>query len=197
MTSGRVTREWDLVCALATVGVGSSGGSNIFAQVILPWMLLIWVLLSLLVLGAMVAVAAVVGAGGLVGRAASDSGGDRLGRSGRRLGAVLVAGSAVGLVVWMSAFLRDPVVIVDGGRTHCSAPIGDDLLPRVAEQCDAQGHDRRMQALVAGLTAGSATAIVLWSASRSWRRRSGRGSSSQQTWDGVDKSNGSRRLATE
>jgi hypothetical protein len=133
-------------------------------------MLLFLACLLVLLVGVIVAAAAVRSAGALAGRVAFSSGGDRLGRGGRRLAAVLVAGSAVGSVVWVSALLRDPIVVLDGKREHCSAPIGEDLPAPVLEQCDAQAHDRKLQGLVAGLTAASATALALLSAGRSGRR---------------------------
>jgi hypothetical protein len=135
--------------------------------------MLLFTLLLMLMLGLVVAIAALAGAGRLVGSAARGSAGDRQARRARRLAAVLAASSVVGLVVWMSGFFRDQVIVVDGERTRCSVPIGEDLPRRVAEQCDAQSYDRSMQARAAGLTAAVASAIVLWAATG--RRRHGRG----------------------
>jgi hypothetical protein len=129
-------------------------------------MVLFLMVVTLLLLGVLVAVTAVVGAGRLVGRAAAGRRGGSQAGLARRVIVVLAAGAAVGAVVWASAFLRDPLVVVDGTRTLCAEGIGEDLAPPVQEQCDAQGHDRRIQALVAGATAAAATAIVACSVIR-------------------------------
>lgn len=128
--------------------------------------MLLLALLLLLLLGLVVAAVALAGAGRLVGRAACGRAGEGWPGRWRRLGPVLAASSLVGLAVWMSGSVRDPVVVIDGEPTSCSVGIGDDDLPnRVVEQCDAQDHDRSMQARVAALTATAASAITLWAAS--------------------------------
>lgn len=134
--------------------------------------MLLLALVLLLVTGLAVGVAAVVAVGRLLGGAALIPGEDRRARRWRRLGVVLAASSVVGLAVWLSAFARDPVVVVAGGRTTCAAGIGDDLPRPVLEQCDAQRHDRSMQALVAGLTAAVASATALSAAGQVMRARS-------------------------
>ena len=133
-------------------------------------MLLFLMLVMLLLFGLVVAVAAVVGAGRLVGRAAVGRRGGTQPSLARTVIAVLAVGAAVGAVVWASAFFRDPLVVVNGTRTLCAEGIGEDLSPPVQEQCDAQGHDRRIQALVAGAMAAAATAIVACSVIRTISR---------------------------
>lgn len=122
-------------------------------------------LLLLLLLGLVVAAVALAGIGRLVGTAACGRAGEVLPRRGRRLVAVLAASSLVGFAVWMSGFVRDPVVVIDGEPTTCSVGIGDELPTRVVEQCDTQNHDRSGQARVAALVATAASAIALWAAS--------------------------------
>jgi hypothetical protein len=137
--------------------------------------MLLLALLLLLLLALAVGITALAGVGRVVGSAGPPSAEDRQAHHWRRPAAVLLASSVVGLAVWMSGFIRDPVVAVDGERMHCAVGIGEDLPRRVSEQCDAQRDDRSMQARVAGLTAAVASGIVLWAASGR-RRRQGRAS---------------------
>ena len=113
------------------------------------------------------------GTGRAVGRAIRD---DQMesGAKARLLASVLAAALVVGFVAWLAAFLRDPVVTVRGTDYFCtSAPIGEDPFPAdVQEQCDAQGHDRRMQALASGAAASGAVAVVMLLAVRVFQQRS-------------------------
>jgi hypothetical protein len=120
--------------------------------------------LLILLLGLAVGVAALVGVGRMVRSTALASADNKQAHRRRRLAAVLAASSVVGLAVWISASVRDPVVVVDGDRTHCGPTFGEDIPRRIAERCEAQHHDRSMQGRVAGLTAAVASAVVLWAA---------------------------------
>lgn len=127
----------------------------------LPSVLFAFYLVLLLAVVALV-VLLVRGAGRAVGRAIRA---DQMGRGAktRLLASVLAAALVVGFVAWLAAFLRDPVVTVRGTDYFCtSAPIGEDPFPAdVQEQCDGQGHDRRMQALASGAAASGAAAVVM------------------------------------
>lgn len=111
------------------------------------------------------------GAGRAAGRA-SRADHMRRGAKARLLASVLAAALVVGFVAWLAAFLRDPVVTVRGTDYFCTSPaIGEDPFPAdVQEQCDAQGHDRRMQALASGAAASGAAAVVMLPAVRVARR---------------------------
>lgn len=112
------------------------------------------------------------GAGRAVGRATSAKH-VRSGAKARLLASVLAAALVVGFVAWLAAFLRDPVVTVRGTDYFCtSAPIGEDPFPAdVLEQCGAQGHDRRMQALASGAAASGVAAVVMLLAVRVAQQR--------------------------
>ena len=138
----------------------------------LPSVVFAFYLVLLLAVVALV-VLLVRGTGRAVGRAIRD---DQMGRGAkaRLLASVLAAALVVGFVAWLAAFLRDPVVTVRGTDYFCSsAPIGEDPFPAdVQEQCDAQGHDRRMQALASGAAASGAAAVVMLLAVRIAQQRS-------------------------
>jgi hypothetical protein len=127
--------------------------------------------LAVLLIVVAVVVLLVRGAGRVAGHAIRADHAGRVAK-GRLLASVLAAALVVGFVAWLAAFLRDPVVTVRGTDFFCTAaPIGEDPLPAdVQEQCDAQGHDRRMQALASGAAAAGAVAVVMLLAVRVARR---------------------------
>jgi hypothetical protein len=77
----------------------------------------------------------------------------------------LLIGVAAAVGAFAAAALTDESVVVDGQTVHCTPSELDDLPAEVDDRCDAQGDDRRRQAILAAAGAGvfamAATALVL------------------------------------
>jgi hypothetical protein len=157
-------------------------------------MLLLALPLLLLLLSALaVGIATLADLARVAGSKGPASAENRQARRWRRPATLLLASSVVGLAVWMSvwvsAFIRDPVVVLDGKRMTCAiVKVSEDLSDRAGEQCDEQSHDRTVQAgveaSVAGLAAAAASAVALWGASGRNRRQPASVTTSATTHDG-------------
>ena len=72
----------------------------------------------------------------------------------------LVVAVAAFVGVFAASALTDESVVVNGRTIYCAPSKFDEPPPEIDDRCDAQGDDRRRQALLAGVGAGLLAALT-------------------------------------